>query len=85
MSYRPASFMHPADMVVNEMSRADELAISTVDHDELVTLLAASFPLGEWLNTVVYRAQTGEIAVTLKYGKKGLVSNTLESNMRLYR
>ena len=45
--------MHPADMVVNEMSRADELAISTVDHDELVTLLAASFPLGEWLDTVV--------------------------------
>jgi len=65
--------MHPADMVVNEMSRADELAISTVDHDELVTPLAASFPLGEWLDTVVYRAQTGEIAVTLKYGKKGLV------------
>ena len=27
--------MHPADMVVNEMSLADELAISTVDHDEL--------------------------------------------------
>ena len=65
--------MHPADMVVNEMSLADELAISTVDHDELVTLLAASFPLGEWLDTVVYRAQTGEIAVTLKYGKKHLV------------
>ena len=66
--------MHPADMVVNEMSLADELAISTVDHDELVTLLAASFPLGEWLeDTVVYRAQTGEIAVTLKYGKKRLV------------
>ena len=38
-----------------------------------MTLLAASFPLGEWLDTVVYRAQTGEIAVTLKYGKKGLV------------
>jgi hypothetical protein len=65
--------MHPADMVVNEMSLADELAISTVDHDELVTLLAASFPLGEWLDTVVYRAQTGEIAVTLRYGKKRLV------------
>ena len=65
--------MHPADMVVNEMSRADELAISTVDHDELVTLLAASFPLGEWLDTVIYRAQTGEIAVTLKYGKKRLL------------
>jgi len=76
--------MHPADMVVNEMSRADELAISTVDHDELVTPLAASFPLGEWLDTVVYRAQTGEIAVTLKYGKKSL-SNTPESNKRLYR
>jgi hypothetical protein len=30
------------------MSLADELAIATVDHDELVTLLAASFPLGEW-------------------------------------
>ena len=78
-------------MVVNEMSLPDELAISTVDHDELVTLLAASFPLGEWHgeDTVVYRAQTGEIAVTLryrgsrlvdgeiavtlKYGKKGLV------------
>ena len=38
-----------------------------------MTLLAASFPLGEWLDTVVYRAQTGEIAVTLKYGKKRLV------------
>jgi len=76
--------MHPADMVVNEMSLADELAIFTVDHDELVTLLAASFPLGEWLDTVVYRAQTGEIAVTLKYGKSAL-SNTPESNMRLYR
>ena len=55
-----------------------------VDHDELLTLLAASFPLGEWLDTVVYRAQTGEIAVTLKYVKKSL-SNTPESNMRLYR
>ena len=33
---------------------------------------------------VVYRAQTGEIAVTLEYGKKRL-SNTPESNMRLYR
>jgi hypothetical protein len=30
------------------MSLADELAIATVDHDELVTLLAASLPLGEW-------------------------------------
>ena len=58
--------MHPADMVVNEMSLADELAISTVDHDELLTLLAASFPLGEWLDTVVYRAQTGEIALAAK-------------------
>ena len=74
--------MHPADMVVNEMSLADELAISTVDHDELVTLLAASFPFGEWLDTVVYRAQTGEIAVTLRYGKKRLVEYA-ESNMRL--
>ena len=54
------------------MSLADELAIATVDHDELVTLLAASFPLSEWHggDTVVYRAQTGEIAVTLRYGKK---------------
>jgi len=50
----------------------------------VLTLLAASFPLGEWLDTVVYRAQTGEIAVTLKYVKKSL-SNTPESNMRLYR
>ena len=40
-----------------------------------MTLLAASFPLGEWHgeDMVVYRAQTGEIAVTLKYGKKRLV------------
>ena len=57
------------------MSLADELAITTVDHDGLVTLLATSFPLGEWHgeDTVVYRAQTGEIAVTLRYRKSRLV------------
>lgn len=57
------------------MSLADELGIATVDHDGLVTLLAASFPLGEWdgEDTVIYRAQTGEIAVTLRYRKSRLV------------
>ena len=57
------------------MSLADELAIATVDHDDLVTLLAASFPLGEWHgeDTVVYRAQTGEIAVTLRYRRSRLI------------
>jgi hypothetical protein len=57
------------------MSLTDELAIANVDHDELVTLLAASFPLGEWHgdDTVVYRAQGGEIAVTLRYRGSRLV------------
>jgi hypothetical protein len=38
-------------------------------------LLASSFPLGEWHgeNTVVYRAQTGEVAVTLTYRGSCLV------------
>jgi hypothetical protein len=51
------------------MSLAEELAIAEVNHDELVTLLASSFPLGEWRgeNTVVYRAETGEVALTLTY------------------
>ena len=51
------------------MSLADELAIFTVNQDELVTLLASSFPLGEWHggNTVVYRAAYGEVAATLTY------------------
>src|SRR5215210_494565 len=57
------------------MSLADELRITTVNHDELVTLLASFFPFGEWHgdDTVVYRAGTGEMAVTLTYRGSRLV------------
>jgi hypothetical protein len=57
------------------MSLADELAIEAINHDELVTLLASSFPLGEWHgeNTVVYRAETGEVAITLTYRGSRLI------------
>jgi hypothetical protein len=54
------------------MSLMEEFAIAAATRDDFVTLLASSFPFGEWqgANTVVYRAQTGEVAVTLTYRKK---------------
>jgi hypothetical protein len=57
------------------MSLAEELAIAEVNHDELVTLLASSFPFGEWHgeNTVVYRAETGEVGLKLTYRGSRLV------------
>ena len=57
------------------MSLADELAIATVDHDDLVTLLDASFGPPQWHdnNRVLFPAETGEIAVTLKYRKGRIV------------
>lgn len=57
------------------MSLADELAITAINQDELVTLLASSFRFGEWHGdkTVVYRAESGEVALELTYRGSRLV------------
>lgn len=54
-------------------SLADELAISDVEHDALVTTLAFFFAQGEWQSgrTITYRTEDGQVGATLVYGRDG--------------
>jgi hypothetical protein len=54
---------------------SEELAVGAVNDDELVTLLASSFPRGEWHGgyTTVYRSETGDVAITVTYRRNRIV------------
>src|SRR6476659_4138693 len=57
------------------MSLADELVIAAVNRDDLMTLIASYFSWVQWqgVSALIYRRETGEVAVTLTYRGNRLV------------